>query len=620
MTQNNLSHLPVEEELRGRISWLIRLRWVALAGILVSLSPTRHLFHIPLPEREIYLVSLGIFLYNAIFFLYLKRLERCNSAGTFSRFAFIQILLDWLALTFLIHYTGGIESPVILYFFFHALISSILLSPKNFYLQPTLGVFLVGMVAILEYKEVIGHVTLSGFITNSHYQNPIYIFGILFFFATALYVSTYLSTSIIKKLRERDKELINLKRAAEDAYQRIQTLYSLSNTISSTLDLKEVLGLVARKTAEVMNAKGCSVRLLDQTRKRLELGASYGLSEEYLQKGPVDADKSLTEALKGKPVSILDVTKDPRVQYPEEAKREGIASMLAVPLVFREEVIGTLRIHTAKPHDFDSEEIEFASAIARAVSIAITNAKAYKKLLEFDKARSRFMMMVAHEMRAPVTAIQGILRTILDGYLGKISPRQKELLSRAESRTHSFLALINDLLDLGADETELVESKLSPTSIRDTLGKVLGLLGIKMKEKNIEIEVETPETPLIISEVEGDMEKLFTNLIGNAVKYTASNGKVSVRIGIEDKSIKIVVSDTGIGISSEDLPHIFEEFYRAKNARMLEREGTGLGLPIVKRIVERYDGKISVESEPNKGTTFTIIFPQNKVKISLASP
>ena len=99
-------------------------------------------------------------------------------------------------------------------------------------------------------------------------------------------------------------------------------------------------------------------------------------------------------------------------------------------------------------------------------------------------------------------------------------------------------------------------------------------------------------------------------------RYTASNGKISVRIGIEDKSIKIVVSDTGIGISSEDLPHIFEEFYRAKNARMLEREGTGLGLSIVKRIVERYDGKISVESEPNKGTIFTIIFPENKIKIS----
>ncbi|RLA94358.1 MAG: hypothetical protein DRG25_02715 [Deltaproteobacteria bacterium] len=226
------------------------------------------------------------------------------------------------------------------------------------------------------------------------------------------------------------------------------------------------------------------------------------------------------------------------------------------------------------------------------------------------------MMMVAHEMRAPVTAIQGILRTILDGYLGEISPRQKELLSRAELRTHSFLSLINDLLDLGANETELVESKLSPTSLKDVLDKVLGLLGVKLKEKNIEIEVETPETPLIISEVEGDMEKLFTNLIGNAVKYTASNGKVSVRIGIEDKSIKIVVSDTGIGISSEDLPHVFEEFYRAKNARMLEREGTGLGLPIVKRIVERYDGKISVESEPNKGTIFTIIFPENKIKIS----
>jgi signal transduction histidine kinase len=365
-----------------------------------------------------------------------------------------------------------------------------------------------------------------------------------------------------------------------------------------------------------MNAKGCSVRLWDKTHSRLELGAAYGLSKEYLQKGPVDADKSLIEALKGKPVSVADVTKDTRVQYPEEAKREGIASMLGVPLVFKEEIIGTLRIHMARPHDFSEEEGEFVSAIASTVGIAIANAMAYKKLLEFDEARSRFMMIVAHEMRAPVTAIQGILRTVLDGYLGELAPKQMELLSRAELRTHSFLALINDLLDLGVDEEgEEVKVKVTPTSIEEALRKVLGLLEVKSKEKDIEIEVEAPEISPVIREVEGDMEKLFTNLIGNAVKYTPPHGKVWVRIGIEDKSVNIIVSDTGIGISPEDLPHVFEEFYRAKNAKTLIREGTGLGLTIVKRIIDRYHGNISVDSKPNEGTTVNILLPGNKVKI-----
>ncbi|MDI6776822.1 MAG: GAF domain-containing sensor histidine kinase [Syntrophales bacterium] len=616
MGQNNFSLLPVEEELRERISWLIRLRWIALAGILVSVWATRHLLHALLPEKEIYLVCLAILLYNALFLFYLRRIEKGDSShSVFSRFATIQILTDWVALTLLIHYTGGIESPVILYFFFHVLISFVLLPPRIFYIQASIAVFLLGAVAILEYHEIIGHITLRGFITHSNYRNPLYVSGVLFFFATALYVSTYLSTSIMKRLRDRDRRLITLQNALKNAYQRMQTLYDLSRNISSTLELKEVLGRLAQNATEVMNAKGCSVRLWDKTHSRLELGAAYGLSKEYLEKGPVDADKSLIEALKGKPVSVADVTKDTRVQYHEEAKREGIASMIGAPLVFKEKIIGTLRIHMASPHDFSEEEKEFVSAIASTVGIAIANAMAYKKLLEFDEARSRFMMIVAHEMRAPVTAIQGILRTVLDGYLGELSPKQRELLSRAEVRTHSFLVLINDLLALGADETEEVKDKVTPTSIDEALRKVLGLLEVKSKEKNISVEVEAPEIFPVIREIEGDMEKLFTNLIGNAVKYTPPGGKVWVRIGVEDKLVKIVVSDTGIGISSEDLPHVFEEFYRAKNARELIREGTGLGLTIVKRIVDRYNGRISVDSKPNEGTTFTVLLPGNKVKI-----
>ena len=614
MVQNDSFPLPVEEELRERIAWLIRLRWVVAAGILVSVWVTKYLLHIFLPEGRIYLICLGILLYNTAFFFYLTRIEKGKSTETYSRFAIIQILLDWLVLLLLIHYSGGIESPVIFYFFFHTIISSILLSPKHFYLQPTLGVSLVGLLAILECKGFIGHVTVAGFVSRSHHQNPKYVLGILFFFASALYISAYFATSILKKLRERDELIILQQRDLRNSHQRIETLYTLSNRISSTLDLKEVLESVARKTTEALNVKACSVRLLDQTRKTLDLGASYGLSEGYLQKGPVDADKSLTEALKGESISILDVTKDPRVQYPKEARKEGIASMLAVPLIFKGRVIGTLRLHRAEVHGFSPEEKDFAFAIANTVSAAITNAMAYKKLLEFDKERSRLMMMVAHEMRAPASAIQGILKTVLDGYLGEVPLKQKELLSRAEARTHSFLALINDLLDLGADEAGLADKEFTATSLGEALDKVLQLLEVKAKEKNMRIEVKTPKVPLIIQEVEGDMEKLFTNLIGNALKYSLPNGKVSIQIGMEDKSTKIVVSDTGIGIPSEEVSHVFEEFNRAKNARRLEKEGTGLGLPIVKRIVERYNGKIWVESELDKGTVFTIIFPRNKIK------
>lgn len=614
MADVEFSLLPVEEELKSRLSRLIKLRWVALECILISVWITEYALQIPLPSRGIYLISLGIFLYNIVFYFYLRSVEKSDTAAPFSRFAAAQIFFDWVALTLLVHLTGGIESPVILFFFFHAVISIILLPPGLFYLVSSLAVAFLATLSILEYAGVVGHVTLAEFAAGPRYQNPVFVFGMLFFFATAIYISTYLATAIIIKLRARDRELISLLEEKKRAFLRTQTLYDLSRTISSTLDIHEVLQLAARSTAEAMNVKACSVRILDHSRKKYELGGAYGLSEAYLNKGPLDADKSLTDALEGKVIFIPDTANDPRLQYPEAAQREGMVSMLVLPMRFKNDIIGSLRIHSAVKREFSDEEVDFASAIASTVSVAIVNAMAYKKVLEMDQARARFTMMVAHEMRAPVSAIQGILRIIIDGYTGEVVPKQRELLARAEARTHSFLALINDLLDLGSDKTAVTESALTPIAIYDVLRKVVGLLEVKTKEKGITVLLDLPTPGPVISEVGGDMEKLFTNLVGNAVKYTPSHGKVEVRVDFGEYGLKVVVSDTGVGIPAEDLPHVFEEFYRAKNARALEREGTGLGLPIVQRIVKRYGGEVNITSEPDQGTTVTVVFPKEKIR------
>ncbi|MBN2467863.1 MAG: GAF domain-containing protein [Deltaproteobacteria bacterium] len=612
MDQTDSTLLPVEEELRNRLSRLIKLRWVALECIVIAILFTEYSLRIPLPTKELYSITLGIFLYNTFFFLFLHTIEEKGSPVLIPRFALVQILVDWLALTLFIHYTGGIESPVILFFFFHAILSIILLPTQLFYFLSTVGIALMTALAILEYQGTISHITISAFVSGPRHQNPMFVVGMLFFFATALYVSTYLSTAIIKRLRLRDKDLIDLLEDKRRAFERIQTLYDLSYKMSSTLDITEILDLAARGTVEVLNVKGCSISVLDPTRKKYKVSGAYGLSDTYLQKGQLDVTKSLPDVLKGKVVFVPDVTNDPRLQYPEETKREGIASILGIPLIFKGEVIGSLRIHSAEPKNYTKEELEFINAIANTMSLAIANAMAYNKLIEFDKARSRFMNMVAHEMRAPVGAIQNMLQVILNGYVGEITPKQQELLGRAEARTYSFLAMINDLLDLGSHEAELEVYTFSDVCLQDILSKVLDFLEVQIRNKNLTVKVEKPDGPLVVSEVGDDMEKLFTNLIGNAIKYSPSNGTVSVGISVDNGIIKIVIADTGIGIILEDIPHIFDEFFRAKNARLLEKEGTGLGLTIVKRIVDRYDGKIYVDSEPEKGTTFTVIIPQNK--------
>ncbi|HHI97759.1 MAG TPA: GAF domain-containing protein [Thermodesulfatator atlanticus] len=159
-----------------------------------------------------------------------------------------------------------------------------------------------------------------------------------------------------------------------------ETLNEIGKALNSIRDLNEILNLIVTKLPEVMNLKGCTIRLLDLSGQKLELVASYGLSKEYLSRGSIDDELSTHQALQGEPVIIYDATTDPRIRYQEEAKKEGIASILAVPIIVHNRIIGVLRLHTAKPRHFDEAEINFVMAVAEQSGIAIQNALYYKKI------------------------------------------------------------------------------------------------------------------------------------------------------------------------------------------------------------------------------------------------
>jgi signal transduction protein with GAF and PtsI domain len=157
---------------------------------------------------------------------------------------------------------------------------------------------------------------------------------------------------------------------------------NVCKTINSCLNLKEVLDLITKNVVTVLKVKACTLFLLDREQRRLEISASCGLKETYLKKGPLSADKSIADSLGGKTVLIYDATKDPKIQYPEEAKREGIASILSVPIPVKEKVIGVLRIYTSQSRKFSDDEIEFVSGLAEMGGIAIINARMYEQLRE----------------------------------------------------------------------------------------------------------------------------------------------------------------------------------------------------------------------------------------------
>ncbi len=421
----------------------------------------------------------------------------------------------------------------------------------------------------------------------------------------------HLSEEIAHGLGRPERELLSLRRDLERTYHRLETLYEIGRATSSTLNLEQVLQVVVRRTAEALDAKGCSIRLLDESGQVLRIAAAWGLSEEYQQKGPVEVRRSAIdrEALQGKPVVVLEAPLDPRFQYPEEIEREGICSVLCCPLLVRGQAIGVIRVYSAACYRYGQEEADFLMTIASEVAVAIANAIAYRKLEEIDRAKSQFVLTVTHELRAPVATVQSLLRVVSGGYAGQVSSKQKELVERAERRILFLQQLIDDLLDLAAGKTEHIAESPHPLLLNPLVAKVVGQLRPMAEEKSQDLRVYIPHEPLSVLAVEDGIERILVNLVGNAIKYTPSGGHIEVMLERRADEAALIVSDTGIGIPEEALPHLFEEFFRAENAKAIEREGTGLGLSIVKTLLERYGGRISVSSRLGQGSTFTAYLP-----------
>jgi signal transduction histidine kinase len=242
--------------------------------------------------------------------------------------------------------------------------------------------------------------------------------------------------------------------------------------------------------------------------------------------------------------------------------------------------------------------------------VAIENARTYQRLEELEQAKSDFVFTVAHELKAPVAAIQSILRVLLEGYAGEIFQKQKELIGRAERRLIALQSLIRDLLALGALKGALPETKKTDVILNGIVNRVVDAIRPEVEERGLELKVEVPDTLVTIKANDDDLERLLSNLLENAVKYTPAKGKVHLELTLNGNAVRIVVSDTGIGIAPESMDRIFEEFFRGKNAKEMGQEGTGLGLSLVKHIVDRYHGEIGVESKLQQGSTFTVTLPR----------
>ncbi len=230
------------------------------------------------------------------------------------------------------------------------------------------------------------------------------------------------------------------------------------------------------------------------------------------------------------------------------------------------------------------------------------------ELKRVEHLKAQFVNMVAHELRAPLAAVDSYLAAMEEGYVCEPA-KQQEVLGRSRQRIRALLDLVGDLLDVSRMETGTVRREIAALDLAAVLKEVIELLRPMAEKAAVTLEFDgAPELPPVTADRE-EMVRLFTNLVTNAVKYNRKGGLVRISADREGPYLRVAVRDTGVGIGKEGLERLFSEFFREKREETRHVTGTGLGLSIVKRIVDFYQGRIDVESEEGKGSTFTVRLP-----------
>jgi len=241
-------------------------------------------------------------------------------------------------------------------------------------------------------------------------------------------------------------------------------------------------------------------------------------------------------------------------------------------------------------------------------------AEANVNLAGLEQKKSRFMRVAAHQLRSPLAAIRSCLKVVVDGFLRSDPDREMEMLQRADGRLQTMLDLVNELLELSRiRDAGFTEADKQEVCLDEVVRTVAGLQRSFAEQKQVRVEVDTQTPNCTVQADSNALQDVMGNLVSNAIKYTDPGGDVSVRTYEQSDRAYCEVRDSGIGIPEDEMGHLFEEFFRASNARDREKEGSGLGLSIVREIVQSHGGDVAVESRINEGTKVTFFLPCKSV-------
>jgi signal transduction histidine kinase len=403
----------------------------------------------------------------------------------------------------------------------------------------------------------------------------------------------------------------------ERKFQEVNTLSEVTERINAGLLLDEVLDHVYQSFRPIIPYDRIGFSLLADEGKTVQARWARSDAQEMKITGGYAAPlagSSLERIIQeGKPRILNDLEaylrEHPHSESTQRIVAEGIRSSLTCPLIAMGKPIGFMFFSSMRPNVYRDAHVELFMQIAGQLAVIVEKSRLYQQLLELNELKVRFLGVVAHDLRSPLTIIKGFADILRGGVLGQVPPQQLEILKRLDQSCAQMLLLINDLLDVSAIELGKLELDKKPVDLAKYLGDLHPSNALLAKAKNItlnlEIEPNLPEVSLDPNRV----GQIVSNLITNAIKFSFPETTITLRAEREGSGVAISVEDQGQGIPSDEIPRLFSEFSRTSVKPTGGEKSTGLGLAIVKRLAEAHGGRMSVRSELGKGSVFTFHLP-----------
>ncbi|MDA1274491.1 MAG: GAF domain-containing protein [Verrucomicrobia bacterium] len=396
-----------------------------------------------------------------------------------------------------------------------------------------------------------------------------------------------------------------------------ESLIKVGQTISSTLNLNDVLSTITRETAKLMDAKLCSLLLIDDSGEWLELRASAGAGAAYSGKPKLSVEESLLGIVvrRRKPVQVEDVRRSSRYQNREIARQEGLVSLLSAPLVFRDRAIGALNVYSGISHSFSNEEIQVLMLLADLSGIAIEKARLYERIVDAEEelrqseklsAIGLLAAEVAHEIRNPLTVIKMLFHS-LNLTFPPEDPRAKDVEVMASKMDH-----LNRIVERVLRFAKNAEPQFGPVNLNELIEELSLLIRHKLNQQQITLSRRLDSMlPPVLADA-AQISQVFLNLTLNAIEAMPSGGTLTV----VSRSVRfpwnnpvsngalIQFRDTGQGMTPEHCGKVFTSLLSSTKVK-----GTGLGLAIVSKIIEAHRGTVRVRSQLGRGTRFSVLLP-----------